>query len=73
VGEEKAANGLVASLTRILTPFREGGCPVALDYVSSEATARVNLGREWRVRPSDELVNRLRQLLGEEKVRIEYR
>ncbi len=73
VGQEEAANGLLSSLTRVLTPFRDGGCPIALDYASGEATARVNLGKEWRIRPSDELVNRLRQLLGEEKVRIEYR
>ena len=73
VEQEKAANGLVPSLTKILTPFREGGCPITLDYVSPEATARVNLGREWQVRPSDELLNRLRQLLGDEQVRVEYR
>jgi DNA polymerase-3 subunit alpha len=72
VPQENAANGLVPALTRILTPFREGGCPITLDYSGAEATARVNLGRDWLVRPSDELLNRLRALLGEERVRVEY-
>jgi DNA polymerase-3 subunit alpha len=73
VPQEKAANGLVANLERVLAPFREGGCPIALDYRNGAGAARVRLGNEWRVRPSDELLGRLRQLLGEEAVRVEYR
>jgi DNA polymerase-3 subunit alpha len=73
VPQEQAVNGLVPALTRILTPFREGGCPITLDYTGDGAAARVNLGRDWLVRPSDELLSRLRALLGEERVRVEYR
>jgi DNA polymerase-3 subunit alpha len=73
VPQEKAANGLIPSLERVLSPFREGGCPIALAYQNPQGLARVRLGDEWRVRPSDELLNRLRQLLGEESVRVEYR
>jgi DNA polymerase-3 subunit alpha len=73
VEQDMAANGLVASLDNVFAPFREGGCPVMLDYRSPQAGAMVKLGEKWRLRPSDELLSRLRQLLGEEKVYIEYR
>jgi len=72
VEQQQVANGLLPSLDRVLEPFREGGCPVWLDYRSPEATARVRFGQNWRIRPSDELLNRLRQLLGEDKVHLEY-
>lgn len=73
VGRERAANGLIPNLEQVLAPFREGGCPIALVYHNDEGTARVRLGNQWRVRPSDELLSRLRQLLGDEAVRVEYR
>jgi DNA polymerase-3 subunit alpha len=73
VDQERAANGLTGALDRVMAPFREGGCPFVMDYRSPQAQARVAFGEGWRVRPSDELLNRLRQLLGEEKVHIDYR
>ncbi|MCW9088789.1 MAG: DNA polymerase III subunit alpha [Gammaproteobacteria bacterium] len=73
VPQEQALNGFVTQLERVLSPFREGGCPIAIHYQSPEGIARVRLGESWRVRPGDELLNRLRQLLGEESVRVEYR
>jgi len=73
VSQEKAANGFIPHLERVISPFREGGCPVVLNYQNPKGMARVPLGNDWRVRPSDELLNRLRQLLGDDGVRVEYR
>ncbi|MGM0593930.1 MAG: DNA polymerase III subunit alpha [Pseudomonadota bacterium] len=70
---ERLAQGLIGELERVIAPFREGGCPVEIDYQRPDARARIRLGQAWRIRPSDELLGRLRQLLGEEAVRVEYR
>jgi len=55
-----------------MAPFREGGCLVVMEYHNELASARIELGQGWRVRPTEELLNRLRQLHGAEQVRMEY-
>lgn len=71
--QARAGNGFIASLESVLTPFREGSCPIYLDYHNDQSSAKINLGEQWRVRPTDELLNRLSQLMGEEQVSVEYR
>ncbi len=73
VDREQAGNGFAAGLARILEPYREGGVPVALDYSNGAARARLALGREWAVRPEDELLHRLVELAGSDAVELEYR
>jgi len=68
----QAGNGFVPGLQNVLTPFREGGCPVVLDYQAGDARAEIQLGRNWRVHPTDELLHRLREMVGEAGVRVEY-
>jgi DNA polymerase-3 subunit alpha len=72
VDDRKAGNGFVPSLQSTLAPFREGACPVMLDYQASEARAQIALGKEWRVHPTDELLHRLREMVGDDGVRVEY-
>ena len=72
IGEDQAANGFVDSLGSILKPFNEGGCPVWLDYAGQGARAKLVLGNEWQVRPTDELLMRLGELAGSDHVNIVY-
>jgi DNA polymerase-3 subunit alpha len=69
----KAGNGFMQSLADTLRPFREGKCPVWISYRNQTASAQVALGREWSVRPADELIHRLHELAGEGHVQVEYR
>jgi len=62
-----------AKLIAVLEPFKGGGCPVGISYTSKVAKAGLQLGDEWRVHPTDELVARLRALLGSEAVEVKYR
>ena len=64
VDQKKAGNGFIPSLQSTLLPFKEGVCPVIIDYQSDDAKAKVNLGIEWRVNPTDELLHRLREMHG---------
>ena len=68
----RLGNGFPGSLAQVLEPFREGRCQVCLEYQGNAALAKLLLGPEWRVRPSEVLLHRLRELAGEDKVRVVY-
>lgn len=70
--EQQAANGFVPELGGILEPFLEGSCPIVVEYVRHDARARLRFGDDWRVSPNETLLNRLRHLSGEERVRLHY-
>jgi len=63
---------MVNSLAETLRPFCEGRCQVCIDYLRSDARGVLSLGDEWRVHPSDTLLQRLRELAGAEAVTIDY-
>ena len=63
---------LLTRLHDVLLPYREGNCDVAVQYVGTNAAARLNLGPEWTVRPSRELRDKLAELLGQNSVRLLY-
>ncbi|MGR8999904.1 MAG: DNA polymerase III subunit alpha [Gammaproteobacteria bacterium] len=63
----------VERLNTVLNPFKGGRCPVGINYTSLYARAAVQLGDEWRVHPTNELITRLRSLLGSTAVEIRYK
>lgn len=67
-------NGLAGELMQALRPFcyPDSGCPVWLSYRNYQAGARLILGDEWRVRPSDELLRRLERLHGISCLELRY-
>ncbi len=71
VGRELLADG-GAEISRLLKPYRDGGCPVVLHYVNGKATAEIRLGDQWRVTPTDECLKRLAQWAGEGNVSVRY-
>lgn len=70
VGETDA--GLAVKLAEALRPFRQGRCNVLLNYQSARGKVKIPLPEDWRVRPSDELLHRLRQLTHPERVHVVY-
>ncbi|UAB69453.1 DNA polymerase III subunit alpha [Vibrio sp. SCSIO 43132] len=82
---EKYARGLSVSIqeqqidehfferfNQILEPHRAGTVPVNVYYQRSDARARITLGAEWRVTPTDTLLDDLKQLLGQGQVELEF-
>lgn len=63
---------LVGELRAILGTFTGTGLPVCIHYHRPNARGRLLMGKEWRVRPTDELLKRLRQLLSTDAVRVSY-
>jgi len=70
---ELDSGAFVARLSSALAPFKGGGCPIGISYTAQYARAAVQLGDEWRVHPTDELISRLRSLFGIAAVDIRYR
>ncbi len=65
---------LVDSLRDSLAPYcDDSGLPVRLRYRNAEATGWLELAEQWRVQPSDELLLALREVQGQDGVRLKYR
>jgi DNA polymerase-3 subunit alpha len=82
---EKFARGLSISInesqinetfferfSQILEPHRAGSVPVHVYYQRSDARTRITMGTQWRVTPSDTLLDELKQLLGKRQVELEF-
>ncbi len=59
-------------LSDTLQPYRDGRCPIHINYLGPDALARIALGPEWTVHPAEELLLRLREISGQERVRMVY-
>ncbi len=59
-------------LASILEPYREGNCQVVIDYCRSDAKGRLVLGQGWKIKPTDDLLQNLRDVYGRDKVSLLY-
>ncbi|MFO8045225.1 MAG: DNA polymerase III subunit alpha [Halomonas sp.] len=65
---------LVDSLRASLDPHRDAdGLPVRLRYRNAAATGWLELDAAWKVSPTDDLLIRLREVQGQDGVRLKYR
>ncbi|MBT3062648.1 MAG: DNA polymerase III subunit alpha [Candidatus Thiodiazotropha sp.] len=65
--------GFSDQLQQILTPFRGGTTGIRLNYRAKDACGDIQLGKEWQVNPTDELLRRLEQYFGAGSVNVGYR
>ena len=70
---EQGSSEFISKLNAVLKPFRGGTCPISLIYTSEKAQTTLQMGDEWRVNPTDELISRLKWLLGGHSVTIKYK
>jgi len=69
-GSNGDSRRLLGAIEQALTPSRGGRCAVAIRYAREDATALVQLGEEWAVRPSRELIERLGQIVGADGIEL---
>jgi DNA polymerase-3 subunit alpha len=62
----------VTRLKELLTPYRDGKCPVVICYRNVVADAQLRLGEEWGVTLHSDLIDGLNKLLDTQNVRISY-
>ncbi|NOQ76586.1 MAG: hypothetical protein GQ475_02095, partial [Methylococcaceae bacterium] len=68
---ELDSKSYVNGLREILQPYTGGNCPIQIHY-SNQASAIIQLGEEWRVHPTDELILRLNKFFSAELVSVRY-
>jgi DNA polymerase-3 subunit alpha len=59
-------------LRKALEPYKNGACHVAVRYQRADVSGDITLGRDWLVKPSDELLQSLRGLYGSNQVELIY-
>ena len=62
----------LADLLKTYQEPKQSGCPVIIDYCTEGASAELQLSDEWRVTPSDEMLDGLRHQFGMEQVQLTY-
>ncbi len=62
----------VAQLKKIITPWRDGKCPVLIHYTNDQASCQLRLGEAWQVTLHDDMLRDLRELLKPENVKVVY-
>lgn len=55
-----------------LVPYREGSCPVVIDYETQGVAGVLNLGPAWHVVPDEALLQSLQKWLGDTAVELMY-
>jgi DNA polymerase III subunit alpha len=72
-GQVPESQTFISELQTALQPFKGGACPVGISYTSPLASASMQLGDNWRVHPTEELISRLKRLSGVMGVEVKYR
>ena len=65
-------NARISQLKEIFNPYRDGKCPIQIDYRNDHASCQLRLGETWQVTLHEDLLRDLRALLQEENVRVIY-
>ena len=76
--DKSKANGswsdseITKNLTDVLQTYREGECPVCIQYNSGGELSLITLGEDWKIQPSEDLLGRLRGVFGDDGVNVLY-
>ena len=69
-----ACNGAANAnrLFELLAPFRNGSCPIVVEYRNHGLGGEIELPEAWRINPDDQLIAQLRDWLAPDAVRVVY-
>ncbi|WP_299599534.1 DNA polymerase III subunit alpha [uncultured Microbulbifer sp.] len=59
-------------LSACLRPYVGGSCPVMVEVERSDARGTFRLADAWKVEPNDQLIQSLREVVGRERVQLNY-
>ncbi len=72
VQDPAAGRQFVTALEQLLKPCRPGACGVTVHYRTGDARAALAFPDTWKVRPTRDLLEKLKGLAGEDSVRLIY-
>ena len=71
--DSNSSNGKwVENLHSSVNAYKDGNCPLEVEYIGPSASGRLKLGSQWRVQPRDELIGQLREQFGKNNVTLHY-
>jgi DNA polymerase-3 subunit alpha len=65
-------NASISQLKKLFILYRDGKCPVHINYRNDYASCQLRLGETWQVTLHDDLLRDLRVLLKAENVKLVY-
>ena len=69
---EELSKVFIDNLANTLGTCNGGSTPVCIQYRRADATVPIRLGDGWRVHPTEDLLSKLRELAGNDRVEVEY-
>jgi len=72
VNKTEISENFLNQFNQVLTPYKEGTCPVRVFYQRQEAQAMLELGVQWRISPADSLLHELKTLLGDDNIALQF-
>lgn len=72
ISSQTCPDNIADQLLTNLSPYKEGHCPVLIEYQRNGARASMRLGRDWLIEPQDALVVTLKDVLGKQNVELVY-
>lgn len=64
--------GMVKKLKQVLAPSEDGQCGVGFEYCSGTGRCELEIGQQWRIRPSKMMLDQLAELIGRSNVKMIY-
>lgn len=62
----------IKQFKQLITPYSQGTLPIHIYYQSPQGRALIQLGIQWYIRPTDDLLTQLADMLGERSVELEF-
>jgi len=62
----------VDDVSKIMLDYCDGKCPVLISYNNKNAHCEIALGEKWLVSPKDELLQKLREIVGSDMVNLRF-
>ena len=62
----------IDDVSKIMLDYCDGKCPVLISYNNKNAHCEIALGEKWLVSPKDELLQKLREIVGSDMVNLRF-
>jgi DNA polymerase-3 subunit alpha len=72
LNKDQLKQGWVDQFQHTLNEYKEGSCPIIIDYSHPQASGQYRLGKHWLVHPKDELIASLKEQFGVDSVNLDY-
>lgn len=73
INKAEISENFINEFKKVLSPYKEGTCPVRVFYEREEARGILELGVQWRITPADLLLHELKNLLGDDRITLEFK